>query len=114
MNKPLLLAAAAAITLFAAPVMAEDGSGAPGKMERGRGPCHHCFMEKMDADGDGIITEAEFTAHCKERFAKLDADGNGEVTKDEFAAHHKEMREARRERADEFRGRKAPPPAPAE
>lgn len=40
----------------------------------------------MDADGDGVITRAEYEAAAAERFERLDANGDGELTAEEFRA----------------------------
>ena len=54
------------------------------------------FFKKLDTDGNGSISLAEFQASPKgkenperaaEFFKKLDADGDGQVTKEEFAKH---------------------------
>ncbi len=56
----------------------------------------HKMMEKMfsqaDADGDGVITKAEFLKNAEERFDNMDGNGNGKLTKEEAVAHHKAMR----------------------
>ena len=41
---------------------------------------------RADANGDGSLSRAEFTARIDKRFARLDADGNGAVTADERGA----------------------------
>ena len=54
------------------------------------------FFKKLDTDGNGSISLAEFQASPKgkenperaaEFFKKLDANGDGQVTKEEFAKH---------------------------
>jgi Ca2+-binding EF-hand superfamily protein len=39
-----------------------------------------------DADHDGKVSHAEFTALAATRFAKLDANGDGQITPDEMSA----------------------------
>ena len=39
-----------------------------------------------DADHDGKVSHAEFTALAAARFAKLDANGDGQITPDEMSA----------------------------
>lgn len=54
-------------------------------------------FKKLDADGDGQISEAEFMARHERRFAEADADGDGKVTREEFhaamAAHRARKRD---------------------
>ncbi|QDH35994.1 EF-hand domain-containing protein [Porphyrobacter sp. YT40] len=57
-----------------------------GKRGEGRG--------KIDANGDGVITRAEFGARALARFERADANKDGVVTAEERAA----MREARKAR----------------
>lgn len=49
------------------------------------------FNEK-DANGDGMISREEFSVRAHDRFARSDADGNGEITKEEFRGAMKEWR----------------------
>ncbi|MGH1457164.1 MAG: hypothetical protein ACRBDI_10315 [Alphaproteobacteria bacterium] len=63
-----------------------------GKDHKGGGKMMEKMFDKGDANGDGIITKAEFLANAEERFNKMDGDGNGEVTKEEAKAHHDAMR----------------------
>lgn len=58
----------------------------------------------MDADGDGRLSLAEFTAAHIKYFDRLDADGDGVVTKAEIDAAKGKMKERR----GEWRGKKAP------
>lgn len=69
-----LLMGVAALTLIAAPAMAKDIDGK---------------FAKMDKDGNGAISEAEFTAQkgTDYNFSDVDTDGNGSVSKEELAAH---------------------------
>jgi uncharacterized low-complexity protein len=57
-----------------------------GKCGEGR-----CGMEKMDTDGDGRLSRAEFDAGHEgmaEMFAMIDADSDGFITAEEAKAHH--------------------------
>jgi len=42
------------------------------------------MMSRLDTDGDGMISQAEFDAARPDRFATADADGDGQVTAEEF------------------------------
>jgi len=60
-----------------------DGKHHPGRM----------MFEKMDTNGDGVITAEEHEASIQqmmakrsEHFAKMDTDGDGSVTKEEAKA----------------------------
>ena len=45
------------------------------------------MFEKKDANSDGAISKAEFTAAAEKKFAKIDADGNGSLTKEEVKSY---------------------------
>jgi hypothetical protein len=62
----------------------------------GRGRGHHGMMmgRMADADKDGAVSQAEFTAAALQRFDRTDADKDGQVTKDERQAARKAMRDA--------------------
>ena len=86
-NKTIVAVSALAVLVagVAAPSLAKDGKG--GK-----------HFAKMDTDGNGTISQAEFLERAKKRFAKMDADGNGELTKEELKAAHKARKAKRAER----------------
>lgn len=49
-----------------------------------------CGVDRLDADGDGRISQAEFAARHPEhaaRFAEIDADGDGFIDRAEHEAH---------------------------
>lgn len=103
MVKKLLVLSAAALVFQAIPAIAADG---PAKGDRGAK-----MFEKLDADKNGTISEAEFIAKSKERFAAMDANGDGQVTPEEAKAVHEKMRE----KFKEHKGKKGDvPPPPAE
>ena len=85
---------------------AEEEQGRPARPGR---PAKAVF-ERMDQDGDGAISLAEFTAAAGKRAERamthLDADENGVVTGDEFKDAHvdRPRRERRGERGGERRG----------
>ncbi len=45
---------------------------------------HRGFVQRMDTDGDGRISTAEFTAAGDRMFARLDDNGDGKLAKDEM------------------------------
>lgn len=60
-----------------------------------RGGKHAGKRGQIDANGDGIISRAEFGARALARFDRVDANSDGVVTQEERAAM-KEARKARR------------------
>jgi len=64
---------------------AEDKAGS-GKPSAGSDPyaAYRRIFRRLDADGDGNVTEPEAAAGAKRIFAEMDADGNGKVTIPEF------------------------------
>jgi Ca2+-binding EF-hand superfamily protein len=60
--------------------------------ERGSMGERGSWLNRLDTDGDGMISRDEFVAPALKRFDRADADGDGVVTPEERAA----MREARR------------------
>lgn len=99
--KKLLLLAAAGLILQATPAFADDHKG------RGDGPRENMF-EKHDANGDGMVSEAEFMAHAKAKFVEKDTNKDGSISKDEAQAAKekmkgkwKEKREDRKEKRSE-------------
>src|SRR5690349_20936149 len=50
------------------------------------------MMHKIDTDGDGMVSEAEWKTYQQKLFAMMDADRSGALDKDEFMrAHSKEV-----------------------
>lgn len=47
---------------------------------------------KADANGDGMISRAEFIAGAEMRFDKMDADGDGQLSKEELRRAAKRRR----------------------
>jgi Ca2+-binding EF-hand superfamily protein len=43
------------------------------------------FVEHMDTNGDGVVSQDEFLAAAKARFAKIDKNGDGFIDADEMA-----------------------------
>lgn len=77
----LTILALAAAGLSAAAIAQEPGYG-----QGPRGEGRQGMMQRVDTDGDGKITQAEFNAVHERHFAALDADGDGVITLEEFAA----------------------------
>ena len=90
-NKTIIAVSALAVLVagVAAPSLAKDGKG--GK-----------HFAKMDTDGNGTISQAEYLERAKKQFAKIDADNNGELTKEELKA----AREARKAKRAERKAKK--------
>ena len=107
MKLKIALLAAGAATVLAGSAFAGDDKakgdektvervviiGGP-EMDHDMGPGDHDVMifhggpdgmhAKMDANGDGVITKAEFMAMHEQMWAKLDANNNGKIDKDEM------------------------------
>lgn len=91
--------------------------GEQGKQHRwgGRGHGRHGGMWGgpgggfADANKDGTVTKAEFTASALQRFDRLDANKDGQVTREERQA----ARQAMREEWKKNRGAQVKPAAPA-
>ncbi|QDY69494.1 EF-hand domain-containing protein [Qingshengfaniella alkalisoli] len=54
------------------------------------------MFERLDADGNGQITQADLDAARQERFDAIDTDGNGMLTADELVAHERLRADQRR------------------
>ena len=90
--KKYLVLGTLAFAFAASPVLAEGGGG-----KHAKGGHHGTMMEKMfekmDADGDGSITKAEFDTFHDQRFDEIDADKDGKVTKEEIKDHMEAKRQ---------------------
>lgn len=93
-----LLTAVAALALLTGPALAGHHEGGDDK-----GPK---MFEKLDADGNGDISEAEFVAAHKKRFDEIDANSDGAISKDEAKAHHEARKAKWKERREEYKARK--------
>jgi hypothetical protein len=76
-----LLAIAATTLSFSALAQAPD-TGKP-EFRDGRGGG---MFQRLDTDGDGLVSLQEFQAAGEARFASLDADGDGLISAEEFSA----------------------------
>lgn len=52
------------------------------------------MMKMADANNDGSVSQAEFTAAANKRFDMVDANKDGKITKEERDAAHQKMKEA--------------------
>lgn len=53
-------------------------------------------LARLDENGDGTISEAEFVAPAERRLERVDANGDGRITKDELRAKRHDRRKGRR------------------
>lgn len=67
--------------------------------DRHRGHGHEGWRgsARLDVDGDGVVSEEEFTDPAAARFAAMDGNGDGEVTAEEVAAYAEARRAMRRQ-----------------
>lgn len=109
--KKILLLSAAVLALQIVPAMAQEGTPpADGK----KGQHREGMFEKQDTNKDGMVSEAEFLNHGKEKFKELDANGDGNVTKEEAKAHFDKKRGEWEAKKKEMKAKKeAAPAAPA-
>ena len=102
MDAKLKLLFAAGVTALLATPFVLNAHAFPGGGKGGKGGEH--FIEMMDADGDGSVTQAEIDAKHAEKFAEFDANKDGKLSADEFAAleeaRRKERHKAHFERMD--------------
>ena len=76
-----------------------EHEGDHARHRRGHRGARGDFIARMDGNGDGAVTLAEFSARSAERLQRLDADRDGEVTREEFSAV-RAARKATRDQAD--------------
>ncbi len=122
MRNKMTILALGSLLLVAAPALAEekDESGqvrermmcmkeggcadGEGMMKHRRSGRHAEMMKKMDKDGNGSVSKAEFIASAEERFAKMDRNGDGKLDQDD--------RPQRKDGGQEEFGDLPPPDAP--
>lgn len=97
MKTKLLALTGVALMLSAAPALAGHHEGKDG----GKQCPKHKMFDKMDADGNGSVSKAEFTAFHAKKFDKMDVDGDGVLTKEEKKAAWKEKREHMKDKRKE-------------
>ena len=90
-----LIAAGAA---YAQP-MGEPGERAPATRDAVITKTDEAFA-RMDANGDGVLSEADKEAMLAKHFAQMDTDGDGVLSKAEFIASHEARAEKREERRE--------------
>ena len=83
----LLLAALLAVAAALA------GAGA-----RAADPAAGAAFQRLDRDGDGVVTFEEFVRASDERLARMDRNGDGNIGRDEFMAYHEAEAKRRIER----------------
>ena len=105
MKKPALAPALAlvALSLFAAPALAEHHEG--GAHDGAKGAEH--FMKKIDADKDGKVSKAEWTAKGDTMFNESDTDKDGFITRDEAQAFRAKRMEKWKAKKAEWQAKKA-------
>jgi Spy/CpxP family protein refolding chaperone len=91
-----LTLAGAVLAFFAANVSAQPpgmmGQGQGGGMGMGGGMMMN-QMKMMDQDGDGKISQEEWTAYHEKRFQQMDANGDGYIDSQEFSQGMRAMKE---------------------
>jgi hypothetical protein len=58
------------------------------------------IFARMDANADGVLSEADKAAHLAERFTEMDSNGDGMLSQAEFIAAHEARAEKRAERKE--------------
>lgn len=103
MRRMLLAALATCATVVAGAALAQEGPP-PGM----RMPAPEDIFKRWDANGDGVVDKAEWTAagRPEDRFAMIDADKDGKISLDEMKAAFEKMRQRRMQQGD------GPPPGP--
>lgn len=101
MRKFLPLVAVMALVFSASQALAADT--ATDRRGDGTGRRHTDMMQRMDKDGDGKVSKAEFVAGAEERFTKMDTNSDGFLTKED---------RPQRPGRDQGDDKSAPPPPP--
>lgn len=90
--KKILMITTALIVFGVTPAFADnhsDGGGKKGGM-----------LQKLDTDGNGEISKAEFLTGQEAKFKEMDSNGDGSVSKEEAKAHKDARKEKRKERRE--------------
>lgn len=84
-----IMAMAVLLAAFSAPALASGATARDGL--KGEGVARHIFM-KMDANGDGVVSEDEHEDFAENMFDAADTDHDDRMTIEEFMAYkNKEM-----------------------
>jgi len=83
MSRSPLILAAAMLVLGAAPAFAQDAP--PASRQRGAGAGAGA-IQRFDADRDGRVTQEEYLAGLRQRFAAADANRDGGLSAEELPA----------------------------
>jgi EF-hand domain pair len=86
MFKALTIMTFSAILLATPAMAAGDGSQVRERLQAGKG--EHGgkgaqMLMKLDTDGDGAVSKAEFMAGTEARFTKMDRNGDGKISKED-------------------------------
>ncbi len=114
MKKALTVMGIAACMLAVPAAYAEDKAPEtvlPGEHQGHPGP-KGGMLEQADANGDKMISEEEFLALHKKRFAEIDSNSDGQISPEELAARRQEWQEKMKERIMEARKRQADKKSP--
>jgi hypothetical protein len=105
MKKLLMTGLALIVLSHASFALAEEQAPAEGKANK---------VQKFDADGDGVLSKAEFVKMHEEKFDAMDSDSDGFLSKEEVVAARKGMHEkvkAQQEKRAEHKASKEEAPA---
>lgn len=97
--KRIVLIAGLALSPVAGPSAAQDGAG-PAALAG-------ALFQRLDADGDGRVTQSEMTEARRAGFARADANGDGVLSASEIAARQERARRFARIADDGATGRLA-------
>ena len=97
MSRISKLALAAALAAFAAAPLASFAQSSDAPATTPHPSLFDHMLKKMDSDGDGKISSAEFQAAAAARFAAIDTQGTGKITAEQIANS-----KAAKERGEQF------------
>jgi Ca2+-binding EF-hand superfamily protein len=67
-------------------ITAADIASSPKAQERAQHAVAH-IVQRLDANGDGVVSQDEYLAAAKKRFSRMDRNGDGFIDADEMPAH---------------------------
>jgi hypothetical protein len=94
----LPLVAALCVFVASGAVLAGDGHGKKHRMNH--------YFEKLDTNGDELISRQEQLDAAAKRFDAADANGDGMLSKEEIKQSHMQHRKDRKDRKDKKQHRK--------